>query len=359
MRPGIDRRAGRRFQRLWPGAGLGALEAAWDYLRGEASAASTQRSSSSLDARLDDLAGDELTFAEWFTRWDSGPRPLIVDRVALNRAGFGPKSVCTPSRASAERRSISLETLEQHGLGLVIFPNALVDHDGDRARRDSTTRTRWARAIAEALLWGADRGDRFQGLPRWRGESSPRLTALGGDEAGERIKLLDGWSTWRFAAPGWPGNDAYLYLIDGRARIVSAWLIAAVLRSAGLSAGGGSLRLVAVLRAHRAHDREPVAQLAASCSICELCRRSLCRRSLDLDRRAEHGNGQASRIAAADRELAGAPGAGAAVATALLGLLLARAASGQPPVQPGRGLADPGSLPVRGPIRSPRGPRRT
>ena len=66
-------------------------------------------------------------------------------------------------------------------------------------------------------------------MPRWRGESSPRQSALGRDESGERIKLIDGWSASRFAAPGWPGNDAYVYLVDGRARIVSAWLIAAVL----------------------------------------------------------------------------------------------------------------------------------
>ncbi len=42
------------------------------------------------------------------------------------------------------------------------------------------------------------------------------------------MKLLDGWSSRRFTAPGWPGDDAYFYLIDGRARAVSEWLIAVV-----------------------------------------------------------------------------------------------------------------------------------
>ena len=37
-------------------------------------------------------------------------------------------------------------------------------------------------AVAEALLWGADRGDRFETVPRYRGESSPRPAALSGDD---------------------------------------------------------------------------------------------------------------------------------------------------------------------------------
>ena len=36
----------------------------------------------------------------------------------------------------------------------------------------------------------------------------------GVEESVERIKLLEGWSTRRSHCPGWPGNDAFLYLID-------------------------------------------------------------------------------------------------------------------------------------------------
>ena len=43
----------------------------------------------SLDERLDESAGDELTFAEWFARWDSGPRAVIIDRLSLYRAWVG------------------------------------------------------------------------------------------------------------------------------------------------------------------------------------------------------------------------------------------------------------------------------
>ena len=160
-----------------PGYGFDLWNRAWEYLRGKGSrAADGAAVVSSLDERLAESTGDELTFAEWFTRWDSGPRPVIVDRVSLNRVGYGPKSACSPVRAPAKRRGISLETLDQYGLGLVVFPNALlITTTAELPRFDD--QARWATLIAEALLWGADQGDRFQGLPRWRGETSPRTTA--------------------------------------------------------------------------------------------------------------------------------------------------------------------------------------
>jgi hypothetical protein len=176
----------------WPGAGFRAWKRAWDIVRREKRAENGEVFQA-LDAALDDPTGLELSFAEWFTRWDSGPRPLLIDRVALDREGWGPKSVCTSSRASSVGRSVALATLEQHGLALAIFPNALLITTATEAPAIDE-QPRWARAIAEALLWGADRGDRIQGVPRWRGESSPRLTAMGRDDTGEQVKVLDGWS---------------------------------------------------------------------------------------------------------------------------------------------------------------------
>ncbi len=130
-----------------------------------------------LDERLVGLAGDELTFAEWFARWDAGSRAVIVDRLALYRAGLGPKSVCTPGRSTAKGASISLETLERHGLGLVVLPTALVITTTSE-RPGLEERNRLSAQVAEALLWGADRDDRFQSVARFRGESSPKAGAL-------------------------------------------------------------------------------------------------------------------------------------------------------------------------------------
>jgi hypothetical protein len=338
---------------LWPGAGFGLWRRAWDYARGESHrdhAAVFQ----ALDARLDEPAAVELTFAEWFTRWDSGPRPILVDRVALNREGLGPKSVCISSRASQERRGVSLATLKQHGLGLAIFPSALVITTATEAPRFDEP-ARWSKAIAEALLWGADQSDRLQGLARWRGESSPRLTEYGGEEAGEHIKLMDGWSTWRFAAPGWPGSDAYLYLIDGRTQFVSAWLIAAVLalgwvfwrrRLAQVSWRFFGLILLVIAGASLSgllparYASYPGGVFAGGFLI------------LIVELGAQAGKRPASRQRS-ESSLVRRAGR-AAHAPALLGVLLLRAASGQPAVQPAASSAILALLPYEGQFDSSR-----
>ena len=58
----------------------------------------------SLDALVVATRPDEVTLGEWFTRWDSGPAPLVIDRVALASAGWGPKSRVVPPRFNARAR---------------------------------------------------------------------------------------------------------------------------------------------------------------------------------------------------------------------------------------------------------------
>jgi len=207
----------------WPYAALGLWKPAWDFRRVQRGGEDPEMLRV-LDDRLVDSVAAELTFAELFSRWDSGPWPVLIDRVSLNSAGLGPKSQCVPSRVKAEGRNISLATLEQHGLALVTFPNALlITSLVDSPKFEQ--RDRWAEAVVESLLWGSDRTDRFQTLARWRGEASPKLASTAGDEAAGPIKLPHGWSTWRFARAHWPGNDSFIYLIDVRTRIVGGWLI--------------------------------------------------------------------------------------------------------------------------------------
>ena len=332
----------------WPDAGLNFWNRAWNFWerRGRNSDAEIL---SSLDDRLVDSTGEELTFAEWFTRWDSGPRPLIVDRVSLNRAGFGPKSICIPIRVKSDRRHISLATLEQHGLGLALFPNALVvTTAADLSRLEQ--RERWSGAIAEALLWGSDRTDRLETLPHWRGESSPRIAALGGDETAERIKVLEGWSTWKFTAPGWPGDNAFLYVIDGRARLVTGWLIAAALLVAWAAwrrriahmprrfLALGLLTMAAVLFDWLLPSRYAsyVAGLFAGGLLILIVELSRGTRRLPA---AERGRTESSLL----RRLSGP-----AVTMALLGLLLAQAARGQPAIPPAPGSAILALFPYEG-----------
>ena len=150
----------------WRDGGLELWKRAWDLVRGSRDRQNAQVIST-LDLRLDESTGDEWTFAEWFARWDSGPRAVIIDRLGLNRAGFGPKSVCSPGRATVKRPSIALEALERHGLGVVVFPSALLITTASEVPGFHEQK-RLSGAVAEALHWGADRGDRFQTLPRWK-----------------------------------------------------------------------------------------------------------------------------------------------------------------------------------------------
>jgi hypothetical protein len=208
----------------WPYAALGVWTPSWSFRpapRGE-----DAEGLRILGDRLTTLAADELTFAEWFSRWDSGPWPVIIDRVSLNAAGLGPRSQCVPNRSKAERRNVALATLEQHGLAMMPFPGALlITSLADAAHFEQ--RDRWDQAIVETLLWGSDRNDRFQTLPRWRGETSPRIASASGDEAADRIKMPHARSNSTFGGAQWPSDDSFIYLIDTRARIVHGWILAA------------------------------------------------------------------------------------------------------------------------------------
>ncbi len=207
----------------WPNAALGLWKPAWEFIRGRSGAEDTELLPI-LDRQLLDSAADELTFAEWFCRWDSRPLPVVIDRVSLNSAGLGPRSQCVPSRVKAERRNVSLATLKHHGLAIVPFSNALlITTESDSSKFEH--RRRWTLAITESLLWGSDRTDRLQTLARWRGEASSARASTERDEAAERSKLPQAWPTWRFAGPRWPANDSFVYLIDVTARIIEGWII--------------------------------------------------------------------------------------------------------------------------------------
>ena len=112
----------------WPCGALGLWSPAWNSLRGRAAPTAESRLGT-LDGLLSLANSDELTFAEWFTRWDSGPLPIVIDRLAIGSAGLGPKTPCVLGRTKSDRRGISQATLHQHGLALVSFARCPADHD--------------------------------------------------------------------------------------------------------------------------------------------------------------------------------------------------------------------------------------
>ena len=100
------------------------------------------------------------------------------------------------------------------------------DHD-----RRGAAQTRIARSLGGADLprhWFGVLIERidFKRLARWRGEPSPKLVSAIGEEAALGIKLPPGWSAWRFEGRSWPKDDAFVYLIETRTRMITGWIIA-------------------------------------------------------------------------------------------------------------------------------------
>ena len=188
----------------------------------------TRTDSDEILRRLDEtLAGtpsEELTFAQWFTRWDSGTTPLIIDRLALSAAGHGPRSRCTPNRVGPGDSLSPCGPFSNTGSLSWPFDSGLViTSQGEAARSDQADN--WLRAIGEHPLWGSDRSDRFQTVAaRWRGEITPRDAPVGG--SAEPLRAPPGWSTWRFTGASWPGEASRVELRDEHSGLVAGWTVA-------------------------------------------------------------------------------------------------------------------------------------
>ncbi|MBV8606727.1 MAG: hypothetical protein JO034_04610, partial [Singulisphaera sp.] len=186
---------------------------------------------------------EEVTLGEWFMRWDSGTWPLVIDRLALGSAGWGPKSRVLPPRADPARRGAARAAVRPLGLTVVPIGGVLLittqaeapDRPGGPLR-DPAAREAWETTLREASAWGADRSDRFQSVARWRGEVTPK--ALASSEADDdSAQAPAGWRVWRFAAPGWPGPDALVRLVDERSRAAWRWAVALAVLVVGIAAG--------------------------------------------------------------------------------------------------------------------------
>ncbi|MDX2036470.1 MAG: hypothetical protein SFX72_07450 [Isosphaeraceae bacterium] len=146
------------------------------------------------------------TLSEWLLDLEGDPRPLLVDRLGLLEAGWGPRSQIRAGGVA--------ETLDGLGLVLRTYSTVLVvttaraigaEADGDRGEL--------AGRFAEAIASGADRDDRFQSVERWRGEPTPRgwrSTALETWPRPDRD--LSGWKTYRFLGTSWPAPEASVAL---------------------------------------------------------------------------------------------------------------------------------------------------
>jgi hypothetical protein len=192
-----------------------------------------------LDEATRSASSEESTFASWFTRWDSGTTPLIVDRLLVGDLGHGPRSRCVPAGQGPAKPPSALGFLRQYGLAMVPVEAALVITSQAEAERPDAQRS-WRGSVVEALLWGSDRSDRFQTVARWRGEVTPRESSTGGLAEGTHV--LPGWSTCRYSAASWPEESAHVRLVADHPRTVAGWIVALA-----VAAGLGNWRRGSIL----------------------------------------------------------------------------------------------------------------
>jgi hypothetical protein len=223
----------------WPFAPLGIFRP-WSLLSWGRETGRESEVYRELDDRLVNLASDDLSFGEWFTRWDAGSRPVVIDRLSLDLAGLGPKSPCVLNRlANQDRSTISKAALRRNGLALFPIHEALVITTEERAQEFAQI-GRWREAVVETLSWGSDRTDRLQTVARWRGEPSSKNTS--GEGMSGRARVLPGWSSWRYSSSDWPAKSVSVRVVDRRTHMVSACLFAGALLFAYLFVRGWLIR---------------------------------------------------------------------------------------------------------------------
>ena len=212
----------------WPFSALGLPQVRWS-AQGAEELAARAEPLQRLDSLLSNLSVEELTFAECFSRWDSGAYPLIVDRLSLSGLGYGPRSRCVPVGADPRGLPLCQSTLQQYGLAIIPVDSLLlITSLGEAARFDPAGA--WLPAMGEVMLWGSDRSDRFQSVARWRGELTP--VDAPGSGLVDPLRTPPGWGISRFTGASWPGKATRVEIRDQRSGIVPGWAVALVVLAA-------------------------------------------------------------------------------------------------------------------------------
>lgn len=200
-----------------------------------------------LDARVVATRPDEVTLGEWFTRWDSGASPLIIDRMSLASAGWGPKSRVVPPRPTRGPRGAALAALRPMGLTLVPIGGAFLITGQAEARgrlaealANPGARAAWGGMLRGCVTEGSDASDRFQSVTHWRGEATPKVSIRG--ETSESGPLPEGWRSWRLVATDWPAAGTSVRLIDEHRSAAMAWASGLTVLLIGIAGRGLPVR---------------------------------------------------------------------------------------------------------------------
>ncbi|MGE5754896.1 MAG: hypothetical protein ACM35G_04145, partial [Planctomycetaceae bacterium] len=235
-------------RRPWPLGPLGAWRTEWGPSRSSASPTAREAAMlHALDERVVATRPEEVALGEWFTRWDSGPWPVVIDRMALAFAGLGPKSRVVPPRLEATRAGAARGALQPLGLTVIPIGGALLvttraeapDRPGGPLR-DRDARAAWEEILRGASVDGSDPSDRFQSVARWRGATTSKGPVLA--ESMDCEPLAERRRIWRFAASGWPGAEASVRLVDERDRAAWGWTAGLAVVLAGLACRSASRR---------------------------------------------------------------------------------------------------------------------
>jgi hypothetical protein len=184
-----------------------------------------------LPAGLGGQAGTAL--GDVLARWDAGRRPLVVDRMALEAIGLGPKSRVgsaadgrAGTSAASALQSMGLSVTPAGEVSLLTTPGGL----SVEPRRGGTGGESLPTRLRSAVEDGRDVADRYQSVARWRGEPTPE--AMPGV-----LPFAEGRPVRRFVALGWPGEGAEVRLVAERSRAVEWGVTALVVLLLGLASG--------------------------------------------------------------------------------------------------------------------------
>ena len=184
-----------------------------------------------LDEVVHSIASGDLTLGRWLLRLDSGRWPIVVDRVALRTAGWGPGSrFDVPAQTSGTPRTVAmilqpmkLAAVPLNGLILITGSGQVASVEADPAS--------WSDRLRKVATEENDPTDRFQSVARWRGEPSPRSRSAYESSSGIEMGLAR--RTWRFASQGWPTADARLTLVDDRREYALVWFVFSIVLGLG------------------------------------------------------------------------------------------------------------------------------
>ena len=182
-----------------------------------------------LEATAGTIAPGETTLGDLLVRLDAGRWPVVVDRLAVESAGFGPRS-----RLDFEPKTKPVVPLLA-SIGLVAMPADGKILVTTRVEAPVPILARDAVSLRLAATTGADEADRFQAASRWWGETTPRALAVG--ESLESVTASSGWTAHRFVSAQWPSpRRCRVVIFDARRNEWLGWSIAAAVWSLGIFA---------------------------------------------------------------------------------------------------------------------------